>query len=496
VTPAPARRRTSTIASKLISVNMLVSGVALGLACLAFGLYDRATFRAAVYRHLSIQAQIVGANSVSALTFGDPHTAEATLNALRASPNIVSAGIVTAMGDIFASYRHDSASQLPAPLTIPSGDVEARFEDSDQIALARRILFQGKDIGHVVIRSDVRELNNRRTQYITNGAAVLVTALIAAFFMSLVSQRTISRPIVDLEKIARQVSIDKDYSIRAPIVSETREINVLVDAFNEMLAEIERRDESLRVIHAELEARVRARTTELDTVNKELEAFSYSVSHDLRAPLRHVAGFAGLLEKRVAAQLDNEARRYLETIATSAGKMGRLIDDLLAFSQMSRTDLSKSRVSLNGLVRDARQDLASEQNRAGHAIDWQVGDLPDVLGDQSMMRQVIVNLVSNAVKYSSGRPEPRIEIGANLTDTEVVVFVRDNGVGFDMQYAHKLFGVFQRLHGSDEFEGTGIGLANVQRIIHRHGGRVWAEGTVGQGATFYFSVPPYRAQTE
>lgn len=248
MTQAPARRiRTSTIASKLISANMLVSGVALVLACLAFGLYDRATFRDAVHRNLSIQAQIVGANSVTALTFDDPHAAEATLNALRASPNMVSAGIVTAMGDIFASYRPDSVSQLPAPLTIPPGDLEARFEDGDQIALTRRIIFQGKDIGHVVIRSDVRELNKRRTQYVTMGATVLVTALIAAFFMSLVSQRTISRPIVDLEKIARQVSSDKDYSVRAPIVSETREINVLVDAFNEMLAEMERRDESLRV---------------------------------------------------------------------------------------------------------------------------------------------------------------------------------------------------------------------------------------------------------
>jgi signal transduction histidine kinase len=495
VTQASVNRvRKSTIASKLISVNMLVSGVALVLAGIAFGVYDRATFRAAVQRNLSIQAQITGANSVTALTFDDPHAAEVTLGALRASPNVVSAEIVSSTGDVFAAYRRDSVSQLPAPLVIPAGDVEARYEDGNEIAVARRIVFQGKNVGSVVIRSDVRELNSRRTQYVTMSVAVLATALIAAFFMSLVSQQTISRPIVDLEKVARRVSTDKDYSVRAPIVSQAREIEVLVDAFNEMLTEIERRDESLRVAHAELEARVRARTTELDTVNKELEAFSYSVSHDLRAPLRHIAGFAGLLDKRIGAQVDNEARRYLETIGSSAGKMGRLIDDLLAFSQMNRTDLSKTRVSLNTLVREARQDLASEHSAAGPIIEWHVGDLPDVIGDQSMMRQVIVNLVSNAVKYSSTQPEPRIEIGANrVSDDEVVVFVRDNGVGFDMQYVHKLFGVFQRLHGSDEFEGTGIGLANVQRIIHRHGGRVWAEGSVGQGATFYFSAPPYRA---
>jgi signal transduction histidine kinase len=488
-TGAP-RIKTSTIASQLISVNMLVSGAALILASVAFGAYDRATFRAGVERNLSTQAQMAGANSITALTFDDPHTAEVTLAALRAAPGIVSADVITPAGDVFAKYRRDRTSPLPARPAIPSGEVEALYEDDDQITVTRRISFQGKDVGIVAIRSDVLELNRRRTQYVTMGAAVLMTALLAAFFMSWVSQRRISTPIADLEKIARRVSNEKDYSVRAPIVSQTREIDVLVDAFNDMLTEIQRRDESLRVIHEQLEARVQERTSELDTVNKELEAFSYSVSHDLRAPLRHIAGFAGLLEKRVSSQLDEQGRGYLDRIGTSAKKMGRLIDDLLEFSRMSRSELSKRRVSLNDLVRETRQDLASDKSADGHVIDWQVGDLPDVVGDQSMMRQVIVNLLSNAVKYSATQKEARIEVGTNgASDDEVVVFVRDNGVGFDMQYVHKLFGVFQRLHGADEFEGTGIGLANVRRIIHRHGGRVWAEGIVDQGATFYFSMP-------
>lgn len=493
MTPAGTPKITTTIASKLISANMLVSGVALVLTAIAFGAYDRATFRAAVQRNLSIQAQIAGANSVTALVFDDPHTAEVTLEALRAAPSIVSADVVTPMGDVFATYRRDSASQPPVRAAMPSGQVEARYEDRDQIAVSRRITFQDKDVGSVAIRSDVLELNRRRTQYMTMGAAVLMMALTAAFVVSFVSQRAISTPIVDLEKIARRVSSEKDYSVRAPIVSHTREIDVLVDAFNDMLTEIDRRDESLRVIHEQLETRVRERTTELDTVNKELEAFSYSVSHDLRAPLRHIAGFAQLLGKRASSQLDEEGRGYLERIGTSATRMGHLIDDLLDFSRMSRSDLSKGRVNLNGLVRDARRELAPERNTPDHVIDWQIGDLPDVLGDQSMMRQVITNLLSNAVKYSSPRQEARIEVGTHSTSNdEVVVFVRDNGVGFDMQYVHKLFGVFQRLHGNDEFEGTGIGLANVRRIIHRHGGRVWAEGRVDEGATFYFSMPPHR----
>jgi K+-sensing histidine kinase KdpD len=230
------------------------------------------------------------------------------------------------------------------------------------------------------------------------------------------------------------------------------------------------------------------RAAELESSNKELESFAYSVSHDLRAPLRHVVGFSELLQKQAASLLDDKSQRYIKTILDSAKKMGKLIDDLLSFSRIGRAETKKSLVNLEQLVKDVVSEI--EQETRGREIAWKIDALPVCYGDRSMLMLVLANLVSNAVKFTRMRTRAEIEIGcADGDNDDLEVFVRDNGAGFDMQYANKLFGVFQRLHRADEFEGTGIGLATVQRIIHRHGGKVRAEGAVDQGATFYFSLP-------
>lgn len=246
-------------------------------------------------------------------------------------------------------------------------------------------------------------------------------------------------------------------------------------------------EEELRAYREHLEDLVQQRTVQLEAANRELEAFSYSVSHDLRAPLRHISGFVELLRKHKAITPDETARRYMDVIGGAAVQMGRLIDDLLVFSRMSTTDLLESRVDLGGLTQDVIRELAEQQEE--RSVEWKVGDLPVVNGDRAMLRVVLTNLLGNSLKYTRPCEKATIEVGARKDGSDTVFWVRDNGVGFDMKYQDKLFGVFQRLHSVEEFEGTGIGLATVRRIINRHGGRTWAEGAVGAGATFYCALP-------
>jgi signal transduction histidine kinase len=244
------------------------------------------------------------------------------------------------------------------------------------------------------------------------------------------------------------------------------------------------REDEIRKLNQELGKRA----AELETTNKELESFAYSVSHDLRAPLRHIVGYSELLQRQASSLLDEKSQRFIRTIIESAKRMGNLIDDLLAFSRIGRAETKMTAVDLEQLVKEVVAEIGQETK--GRDIAWKIGALPVCYGDRSMLRLVVVNLVFNAVKFTRMRRPAEIEIGCvDRNKKEVEVFVRDNGAGFDMQYANKLFGVFQRLHLPEQFEGTGIGLATVQRIIHRHGGEVRGEGVVDQGATFTFSLP-------
>jgi signal transduction histidine kinase len=298
-------------------------------------------------------------------------------------------------------------------------------------------------------------------------------------------RRFLSAPALIGETLVGQVSVanpENDYADR-----DLEVIKRLADLYA-IAIQRRRAEEELERHRDQLEGQVKKRTVELEASNRELEGFVYSISHDLRAPLRHLDGFVELLRRNAGTELDEKSLHYMETISAAAIKMGMLIDDLLTFSRMGRHSISFQKVDLGSLILDIMQELEPETR--GRGITWQIGDFPPLEGDPAMLQIVLTNLIANAIKFTRTRARAKIEIGwLHHQDAETVIFVRDNGVGFDMTYKDKLFGVFQRLHRQEDFEGTGIGLANVRRIINRHGGRTWAEGKVDQGATFYFSLP-------
>ena len=291
--------------------------------------------------------------------------------------------------------------------------------------------------------------------------------------------------------------MQKGYSIGAvdyiltPLIPEVlkAKVKVFVELFEktELLknqTEILEKANRLLTEHAN---QIQELNEKLNFANKELESFSYSVSHDLRAPLRHIIGFVDMLNKTTQEKLNEKELHYLKVISNSSVQMGSLIDDLLAFSRIGRTEMQKLKFNPNNLLKKLLDENAEEIKM--RQIELNITELPDIIGDETLLQQVFVNLISNALKYTRKQPKPVITIGSKTGAYEIIFFVKDNGAGFNMDYVQKLFGVFQRLHSADEFEGTGIGLANVQRIVTRHGGRVWAEGEVGKGACFYFALP-------
>jgi signal transduction histidine kinase len=475
------------LSRKLTRMNLLVSGASLLIACAALGIYDVVTFRTVMLQSLSTQTSVAGINLASAMVFDDAETAARTVEAFVESPDVVAARAYRADGRVLASYARRADAVPPAPVLGPY-DREVSVVTARSITVARPVLLDGERVGIVALEGDLTPLYRRAGQYLVLVMVVLAVSLVAAWLVSRAAQKAITRPIADVAAVARRVSDAEDYSVRAdPGPASSLEIATFVTAFNDMLAGIQRRDVALADARNRLEDRVRQRTQELQAINQELESFSYSVSHDLRAPLRHVTGFAALLAQHAGGALDDTGRRYLTTMTDAASRMGRLIDDLLAFSRMGRASLAPQDVELARLVGEAKAEIAPEL--AGRTVEWEIAPLPQVHADPALLRPVLVNLLSNAVKYTATRDVAKIAVGAHEADGECIVHVTDNGVGFQMEYAHKLFGLFQRLHHADEFAGTGVGLANVRRIVQRHGGRTWAEGRPGAGATFYFSLP-------
>jgi signal transduction histidine kinase len=478
----------SSISRRLALMNLLVSASALLLASIGFLAYDQYTFRESLVRNLSAQAQIIGSNSASAITFNDPQAAENTLSALRSFPNITSAGIVLHDGHVFAYFPHQPAEHIVAVPTVPEGRSEVAVFRGDEVVLVRDIALQGKVLGTVFIRSSLSEISHRLSRYVLIAALVLLISLIAALLISSLYRRSVARPIVSLAETAKAVSEQKNYSLRSDAVPDGTEIGLLISSFNEMLQQIQTRDQALRDAQADLEQRVQERTQQLVVANRELEAFSYSVSHDLRGPLETINGFVHLLLSKYGPNLDEDGREYLRQVRGASRRMAELIDDLLNLSRVTTTAMHKQRVDMGALARQIMQDL--RRREPSRQVEFVASECPSTDGDPRLMQIALENLLRNSWKYTSTRSRAKIEFGCENRATGIVYFVRDDGAGFDASQADRLFKPFQRLHSSSEFPGTGIGLATVQRIIQRHGGDVWAESKLGEGATFFFTVGP------
>lgn len=317
-------------------------------------------------------------------------------------------------------------------------------------------------------------MNSYINPVLIGGGVLSIIGIIAAWVMS----RNITKPLNKLTRAATAIA-QGDYSSSVDIYRKD-ELGELANAFNVMTTKVYK-------MHQDLENKVTERTVQLQNVNKELEAFSYSVSHDLRTPLRAVNGYSIMLKEDYEDKLDAEGLRIVNNIINNAKTMGQLIDELLAFSRLGKKELALSNVDMRSLTQSVTDELLDNGTREKYNIG--IGPLPASNADRTLIKQVFMNLVGNAIKYSSKRDNPVIEIGAREEGNRVVYFVKDNGVGFDMAYAGKLFGVFQRLHSQEEFEGTGVGLALVKRVIDKHGGEIWAEAEENNGATFYFSLP-------
>ncbi|MGH7995865.1 MAG: ATP-binding protein [Opitutaceae bacterium] len=488
----PLRFKDLSITTKLRSMIVAAVFVAVAATSAVYVVFETHGFRRNAAVAEIVRAKILAVNSTAALAFSSPKDAMEILGALKTDPHVVNAAIYDGAGRPFAVYSREPTSKFAGFRAVDRGTY--RF-GPNSIEVWVPIELGGKSIGTLAIRRNLDDLAARLRGFAFLALAVTGVAAFAAFLLAGTMQRAVSRPVLALASAAARVTEERDYSVRVESVARD-EIGRLTEAFNAMLATIESSRtaneqlyEEVRRHAGDLELRVKERTAQLESANEELESFSSSVSHDLRGPVRYMSGYAEALLEDHGKALPPEARGYVQRIVAQAEQMDALINALLEISRSSQRALAPERLDLGALCRATFEELKKES--AGAKARVAIEALPPCRADPVLARQVAANLLSNAIKYSRNRSEPRIRVGSRSLPGEIgpVYFVQDNGVGFDMAHAGRLFTAFQRLHTEKEFEGTGVGLATVKRIVQRHGGRIWAEAAPDVGATFFFTLP-------
>jgi PAS domain S-box-containing protein len=529
------------IRNKLTLIIILTSTIALLLASVIIITYDNYTYREQKAKEVAVQAEILATGMVASLEFEDHRSAQAYLDPLATNPEILVAAVYTSNGLLFANYAH-SGSKAPPYFASPEGQ---QFQENEFI-ISRPVEHSGRRVGSVYLRAQIEPLTARITRY---GGILLLAMLVSLIITLPLGMRlhyAIANPVYARSLL--EASLDPMVAISAEgkitdvneatiNITGLRRVELIGTEFSNFFTEPEKARASYeqvfakgfvtdypltirhqdgkltdvlynasvykgehgnvlgvfaaaRDITAQKKAadEIRQRTTELQAANRELEAFSYSVSHDLRAPLRSIDGFSQVVIEDYGDRLDDQGKEYLNRVRAATQRMGRLIDDMLALSRVTRSDMQRELVDLGKMANEIFSEL--QKNEPERKVEWRIGNELIAWGDMRLLRMVLFNLLGNAWKYTAHQPQPLIEFDVQRQmDSTMEFFVKDNGAGFDMAYADKLFGAFQRLHTVAEFPGTGVGLAIVQRVINRHGGQVRGVGMPNQGATFYFTLP-------
>jgi len=497
-----------TIKHKMTAIVMLTCIAALLLVGTASILYERTTIRSDMVQNLSVHAEVAADNCRAALAFADTKDAEETLNALRAKSSIVFGCVYDKNGQPFASYQRNTEEKNNTPKQIKQDG----YIFSDRfLTIFKPVMLDGEKVGTICLRSDLSPMYEALGRSARNTIAVLLLASLAAYLISAKLQGIISGPVLALAEVAKDVSEKRDYSARA-VKKSSDEVGLLIDAFNEMLEQIQQRDGELVRAKDELEARVQQRTSELtssneqltaeiserekaeqrqaellkklENANQELKDFAYITSHDLKAPLRAIKTLAEWLEADYADKLDDEGAEQLRLLGSRADRMHNLIEGILQYSRVGRVKEKFVDVDLDELVPEII-DMVSPPENITVTIE---NKLPVVKCEETRIQQVFQNLLSNAVKYID-KPEGIIKIGC-IRDGDFWRFsVADNGPGIEEKYFERIFKIFQTLSSRDDFESTGVGLTVIKKIVELYGGRVWLESQVGKGTTFFFTLP-------